>query len=165
MRPSTRAPRAIALALLTAALLGASAGTAAADPTTTLVPIGSDYQPDTLQLFANEASDRSVDNQVHILVLPITYSLSAESTTKSERKKNLTFAENRRNQINTACIAVKTDPRRRASPSSCQSSSAPTRSRSIRRRTSPPTSTGCTSLAGTRRWPWTPSTTRRSRRR
>ncbi len=56
MRPSTRALRALALGLLTAALLGASAGTAAADPTTTLVPIGSDYQPDTLQLFAKEAS-------------------------------------------------------------------------------------------------------------
>ena len=108
MRPSTRATRTLALGLLATALLGASTGAAAADPvTTTLVPIGSDYQPDTLQLFANEASERSVDNQVHILVLPITYSLSADSTTKSERKKNLTFAENRRSQINAACEVVK----------------------------------------------------------
>ena len=57
------------------------------------MPIGSDYQPDTLQLFANEASVRSADDQVHILVLPITYSLSADGTTKSERKKNLTLAD------------------------------------------------------------------------
>jgi cyanophycinase-like exopeptidase len=108
MRPSTRAPRAIALALLTAALLGTSAGSAAGfDPTRTLVPIGSDYQADTLQLFAREAAQRSTDNQVHILVLPITYSLSADATTKSERKKNLTLADNRRSQIDDACNAVK----------------------------------------------------------
>ena len=107
MRPSTRATRTLALALLTTALLGASAGSAAADPTKTLVPIGSDYQPDTLELFANEASERSTDDQVHILVLPITYSLSADSTTKSERKKNITFAGNRRSQIDAACNAVK----------------------------------------------------------
>src|SRR5690349_8656054 len=110
MRPSTRAIRATALALLTAALVGSSAGSALAlDPTRTLVPIGSDYQADTLQLFAREAAQRpgSTDSQVHILVLPITYSLSADSTTKSERKKNLTFAENRRSQIDAACNAVK----------------------------------------------------------
>ena len=31
--------------------------------------------------------------------MPITYSLSADSTTKSERKKNLTLADNRRGQV------------------------------------------------------------------
>ena len=107
MRPSTRAIRTLALGLLTTALLAASAGSAGALPTTTLVPIGSDYQADTLQLFAGEAADRSTDDQVHILVLPITYSLSADGTTKSERKKNLTFAENRRSQIDAACNVVK----------------------------------------------------------
>jgi cyanophycinase-like exopeptidase len=107
MRSSTRAPRAIALALLSAALLATSAGSAVADATKTLVPIGSDYQADTLQLFAREAAQRSADDEVHILVLPITYSLSADSTTKSERKKNLSFADNRRNQVNDACLAVK----------------------------------------------------------
>jgi cyanophycinase-like exopeptidase len=110
MRPSTRATRTLALGLLATALLGASTGAAAADPvTTTLVPIGSDYQADTLRLFAREAAERpgADDDQVHILVLPITYSLSADGTTKSERKKNLTFAENRRSQINAACEAVK----------------------------------------------------------
>jgi hypothetical protein len=80
----------------------------AAAPTLTLVPIGSDYQPDTLQLFANEASERSTDNQVHILVLPITYSLSADGTTKSERKKNLTLADHRRSQVEAACNVVRT---------------------------------------------------------
>jgi cyanophycinase-like exopeptidase len=109
MRPSTRATRTLALGLLATALLGASTGAAAADPaTTTLVPIGSDYQADTLQLFAREAAERpdATDDQVHILVFPITYSLSADGTTKSERKKNLTFAENRRSQIDAACNAV-----------------------------------------------------------
>jgi cyanophycinase-like exopeptidase len=107
MRPSNRASRTLALGLLALVLVGASVGPVAAAPTLTLVPIGSDYQPDTLQLFANEASERSTDNQVHILVLPITYSLSADSTTKSERKKNLTLADNRRSQVEAACNVVR----------------------------------------------------------
>ena len=107
MRPSTRATRTVALGLLTTALLGASAGSAGALPTTTLVPIGSDYQPDTLQLFAREAAARDTNGTVHLLVLPITYSLSADGTTKSERKKNLTLADNRRGQVEDACNAVR----------------------------------------------------------
>jgi cyanophycinase-like exopeptidase len=107
MRPSIRASRIPALALLALVFVGTSAGPVAADPTKTLVPIGSDYQPDTLQLFANEASERSTDAQVHILVLPITYSLSADGTTKSERKKNLTFADGRRSQVEAACNVVR----------------------------------------------------------
>jgi cyanophycinase-like exopeptidase len=103
--------RSLGLGLATAALVGVQAtGALAADPPTrTLVPIGSDYQPDTLQLFAREAAERtsSTNADVHILVLPITYSLSADGTTKSERKKNLTFADNRRGQVEAACIAVK----------------------------------------------------------
>ena len=112
MRPSTRAPRAIALALLTAALLGASAGIRRGRP-------DDDPRPDRVRLPGRHA--RAVRPgggrpqhrpQVHILVLPITYSLSADSTTKSERKKNITFADNRRSQIEAACNAVKQTARR-----------------------------------------------------
>ena len=151
MRLSTRAPRSLALGLLSLALVGAIAGPAAAvDPTVTLVPIGSDYQPDTLQLFANEASERSADAQVHILVLPISYSLSADSTTKSERKKNLTLADNRRGMVEAACNAV------REAAQSCLVQLVPVLVRTDAvafdpRRTSRPTSTACSSWAATRR--------------
>jgi cyanophycinase-like exopeptidase len=109
MRHSTRVSRTLAIGLLSLVLAGTVAGPAAADPTTTLVPIGSDYQPDTLQLFATQAARHSADDQVHILVVPISYSLSADGTTKSERKKNLTLADNRRGQVETACNVVR-DP-------------------------------------------------------
>ena len=93
MRTSrTRLPRRLVL-VAALALVASQAGTAVADITTTLVPIGSDYQPDTLQLFAREAAARDTNGTVHLLVLPITYSLSADGTTKSERKKNLTLAD------------------------------------------------------------------------
>jgi cyanophycinase-like exopeptidase len=107
MPSSNRLPRRLALAAASLALVATQAGTAAAQPGTTLVPIGSDYQPDTLELFANEAAGRDTNGTVHILVLPITYSLSADSTTKSERKKNLTLADNRRGQVEAACNAVR----------------------------------------------------------
>src|SRR3954452_6636893 len=106
---SSRFTRLLGPGVLAAVLVGSQVATVlAADPVTTLVPIGSDYQPDTLQLFAGEAAHRSQDQQVHILVLPISYSLSASGTTKSERKKNLTLADTRRGQVETACNAVKT---------------------------------------------------------
>ncbi len=108
MRSSrARAPRTVVLGLIVLGLIGAQAGVAGAVVTTTLVPIGSDYQPDTLQLFAAQAAARDTNGQVHILVLPITYSLDAFSTTKTERKKNLTLAANRRGQVETACNVVK----------------------------------------------------------
>src|SRR4051794_26535481 len=48
MRMIARTSRPLALGLLSLALVGLSAVPVAADTTTTLVPIGSDYQPDTL---------------------------------------------------------------------------------------------------------------------
>ncbi len=101
--------RFLGLGLAAGLLVGVQAPAAIALPTTTLVPIGSDYQPDTLQLFAGEAAHHSSNADVHILVIPITYSLSAESTTKSERKKNLTLADHRRSQVEDACNVVKAD--------------------------------------------------------
>ncbi len=104
---SSRLPRRLALIVAATALVAGQAGTAVADTSTVFVTIGSDYQADTLQLFAREAAERDTNGTVHLLVLPITYSLSADGTTKSERKKNLTLADNRRGQIETACNAVK----------------------------------------------------------
>jgi cyanophycinase-like exopeptidase len=104
---SPRTPRRLALVAAAVALVAALPGAAAAIVTKTFVTIGSDYQADTLQLFAREAAHRSSDATVHLLVLPITYSLSADGTTKSERKKNLTLADNRRGMIEDACNAVK----------------------------------------------------------
>ena len=108
MRPSTRASRTLALGLLALALVGALAGPVAA---------GSDAR-------RSSRSDRTTSrtrsscsrtrrpsaaptSQVHILVLPITYSLSADGTTKSERKKNLTLADTRRGQVEDACNVVR----------------------------------------------------------
>lgn len=92
----------------TAVVLPAGAGAAPAPPTV-LVPIGSDYQSPTLERFAAAAAQVAVargDSTVDILVLPITYSLDAFTTSKSERKKNLTLADSRRAQIETACQVV-----------------------------------------------------------
>ena len=104
--------RALAIVGSALALAAGSVGPAAAvDPTRTLVPIGSDYQADTLELFAAAAAahDAATDTnkRVVILVLPITYSLSATSSKNGERQKNLTLADNRRGMVETACNAVK----------------------------------------------------------
>jgi cyanophycinase-like exopeptidase len=86
------------------ALVGGPA--VAADPPGILVPIGSDYQADTMQLFAAQAVARSADDDVLILVIPITYSLNAYETKNSERKQNLTLAAHRTQQVEDACTAV-----------------------------------------------------------
>ena len=96
-----------ALALAVSAVGPASA----VDPTRTLVPIGSDYQADTLELFAEAAAahdaEQDTNKRVVILVLPITYSLSATSSKNGERQRNLTLADNRRGMVEAACTAVK----------------------------------------------------------
>ncbi|HEX5827132.1 MAG TPA: hypothetical protein VFY23_06405 [Candidatus Limnocylindrales bacterium] len=110
MRPSSRrVPRVLSLALVSVFVAGV--GTVAAEDTpagTTFVPIGSAYQADTLQLFARAVTTRPDDDPIaRILVLPITYSINGLESSKSERKKNLSFADNRRGQVETACNAVK----------------------------------------------------------
>jgi cyanophycinase-like exopeptidase len=108
-RPArVRHARTAILGLLAVALVGAPAVSVAAaePPPGVLVPIGSDYQADTLQLFAAQAAARNDDGRVVILVIPITYSLDAYETKNSERKKNLALAENRTQQVEDACVAV-----------------------------------------------------------
>ena len=110
MRPSrARRTRTAVLGLVSIALVGATAASvAAADPPPgILVPIGSDYQADTLRLFAGQAASRDTSGNVVILVIPITYSLDAYETKNSERKRNLSLAENRTQQVEDACNAVK----------------------------------------------------------
>jgi cyanophycinase-like exopeptidase len=104
-----RHTRTAVLGLLAIALVGAPAASAAeADPPPgILVPIGSDYQADTLQLFARQAAARDRSGHVVILVIPITYSLNAYETKNSERKQNLSLAENRTQQVEDACNAVR----------------------------------------------------------
>ena len=93
-------------ATVAAALVPALADPAGAASPTVLVPIGSDYQAPTLELFAREAARHDTDGEVRILVIPITFSLDAFTTSKSERKKNLTLADTRRGQVEAACVAV-----------------------------------------------------------
>ena len=76
-------------------------------PVHTLIPIGSDYRQDTLKRFALAAAQRDANGIVDLLVIPITYGTNAYSTTNGERQKNLTLADNRRGQVETACNAVK----------------------------------------------------------
>jgi cyanophycinase-like exopeptidase len=102
-----RTVRGAIIALAVVALAGAPAASAAGPVERTLVPIGSDYQADTLELFASEAVAADTDSVVRILVLPITYSLDAYTTSKSERKKNETLAAARAGLVEDACNAVK----------------------------------------------------------
>ncbi len=108
MSPTRMRPvRTAILALAVVVLAGVPVAAAAGPVERTLVPIGSDYQDDTMQLFAAEAVRASDDDVVRILVLPITYSLDAYATTKSERKKNETLALARAGLADEACNAVK----------------------------------------------------------
>jgi cyanophycinase-like exopeptidase len=98
-----------ALAGLLAVTLGAALPVAGADPPIrTLVPIGASYDSDTLQRFARAAVTHDTSGRVVLLVLPISYATNATSITNGERQKNLTLADTRRGQIETACNAVRT---------------------------------------------------------
>ena len=52
-------------------------------PMHTLIPIGSDYRSDSLQLFARAAAQRDANGAIDLLVLPITYGTDAYRTTSS----------------------------------------------------------------------------------
>jgi cyanophycinase-like exopeptidase len=105
--PSRRASRAIVLGLVAVSLAAGPAGIAAGSPTRTLVPIGSDYQPDTLQLMAAQAARHDTSGRVVLLVLPITYSRDAYVSKSGERQQNLTLAARRTQQLQDACDVVK----------------------------------------------------------
>ena len=99
-------PRLIIAALVVAAF---AVQPAAADKaiTHTFVPIGSDYQPDTLQRFAAAAAGHDGNGTVDIVVLPMTFGTDPFTTTNGERQKNLDLANTRRGMVETACNAVK----------------------------------------------------------
>ncbi len=101
--------RCLGLCLILVLVAGLSSQPVRADtgPVHTLIPIGSDYTQETLQRFALAAAQRDANGVVDLLVIPITYGTNAYSTTNGERQKNLTLADTRRGQIETACNAVK----------------------------------------------------------
>jgi cyanophycinase len=72
----------------------------------TFVPIGAGYEADTLQQFATEAVKADSSGDVSIVVLPIAYGVDPLSMSNGLRKTNLTLADNRRGQIEAACLAV-----------------------------------------------------------
>ena len=73
----------------------------------TYIPIGSDYQEDTLQRFAQAAVGHDTDGVVDILVIPITFATDPFNISNGERQQNLTLADTRRGQVENACNAVK----------------------------------------------------------
>ena len=87
--------------------LNFQAAQAQAGITHTYVPIGSNYRSDTLQRFARAAVGHDMNGVVDILVIPITFATNAFDISNGERQQNLTLADTRRGQIETACNAVK----------------------------------------------------------
>src|SRR5262245_30083244 len=81
---------------------------AAAPPITrTLAPIGSGYSEITLQRFAQAAARHDTSGTVDILILPITFATDPFVISAKERKDNLSLAETRRGQVESACTIVK----------------------------------------------------------
>src|SRR5215217_1037434 len=73
----------------------------------TYIPIGSDYRSDTLQRFARAAVQHDTSGVVDILVIPITFATDPFNIPNGERQQNLTLADTRRGQVESACNAVK----------------------------------------------------------
>lgn len=102
--PTSALRNALAAALLLSVAVAPGLLSAATIPT--FVPIGAGYEADTLQQFAAEAAKADTSGEVSILVLPIAYGVDPLSMSNGLRKTNLTLAENRRGQIEAACLAV-----------------------------------------------------------
>jgi len=118
-RPHRARHLALLLALLVlVAGLGAPA-VAAPRPTHTLVPVGSGYTSETLQRFTQAAIQHDTSGNVYLLVLPITFATDPFSISNGERNTNLTLADTRRSQVETACNVVKSPQQR------CQAVLAP----------------------------------------
>src|SRR5512142_1256746 len=98
---------ALCLALALAASFSLQPVRADTGPVHTLIPIGADYTAETLQRFALAAAQRDTNGVVDLLVITITYGTNAYSTTNGERQKNVTLADSRRAQIESACNVVK----------------------------------------------------------
>ena len=107
LRPHVRSS-AVRSALAGALLLtlAVSPGLLSAATIPTFVPIGAGYEADTLKQFATEAAAVDDSGVVSILVLPIAYGVDPLSMSNGLRKTNLTLADNRRGQIEAACVAV-----------------------------------------------------------
>jgi cyanophycinase len=95
---------AAAAALVATAFGPAAAASAATIPT--FVPIGAGYSEETLEQFAAEAAAVDDSGHVTLLVVPITYGLDPLVMSAADRKKNTKLADQRRAQIEAACVAV-----------------------------------------------------------
>lgn len=71
-----------------------------------LIPIGADYQPDTLELFIQRALEINRDDRVELRVLLPSFSSNARFQPPEERQINLEDAQVRVDQIQAACEAV-----------------------------------------------------------
>lgn len=100
--------RTAAVGLAAAALaFPPAAATAHALERGTMVPIGSDYQPVTMEAVARQAVRGDRSGHVVLLVLPITYSYDAYTTDPDERAENMALAEERAGSLEEACNAVR----------------------------------------------------------
>jgi cyanophycinase len=104
MRPSALRSALAGALLLTVAVSPGLLSAATTIPT--FVPIGAGYEDDTLRQFAKEAAKVDLSGEVSILVLPIAYGVDPNSMSNGLRNQNLTLADNRRAQIEAACVAV-----------------------------------------------------------
>ena len=107
--PTHVAKRPATVRLLLACTIGLTLAFAPASRAATIatfVPIGAGYAADTLEQFAAAAADHDPSGQVSILVLPIAYGVDPLHMSNGLRNQNLTFAGNRRDQIEAACLAV-----------------------------------------------------------
>lgn len=108
-RPSrTALSRAFRLALVGGASLSLAVGSwatgtaAEQEPVPqTYVPIGGGYDVSTLEGFAEQASLRSTEGVVDLLVIPATY-----GDDPADREENLILAQQRTDQIHDACLTV-----------------------------------------------------------
>jgi cyanophycinase-like exopeptidase len=81
------------------------AASAQQEPTGHLIPIGGGYS-DTYAGFSKEAIANAKNDQVNILVLPITMASNPDSIAETERADLLKAAEERRVQIEQACQSL-----------------------------------------------------------
>ncbi|MFN8372786.1 MAG: Type 1 glutamine amidotransferase-like domain-containing protein [Anaerolineae bacterium] len=72
------------------------------------IPMGAGYK-DTIHGFLEGVLEKDKDRQIHILLLAMTYSTSAQSISAEERAKNLSDAENRRLKVEQECRSIAPD--------------------------------------------------------
>lgn len=96
-----------------------TAAVSASRATRTLLPIGSGYIDATLQRFAQIAAQHDTSGTVYLLVIPAPFSSDPFTISAEERAQNLSDADRRRQQVQTACDTI------RQTAQTCQATLAP----------------------------------------